>query len=188
MIQRCVVKGDIATVVQTRSIYTADITESGGDTYDVLWQAYLAVLYGEITSLWAYAVETTSYEIQIPAAGHWEPVLEVPFAYSGSITGEQIANAVALVLIGKAAGLRHMGRKFISALAEGGTNGNVLASSKLSYAVAALAAYVTPFTGIGGGTLIPGITDRTGTFHAFVGGVVSTLLGSIRRRKPGVGI
>jgi hypothetical protein len=30
--------------------------------------------------------------------------------------------------------------------------------------------------------------DQQGNFHAFVGGTVSSILGSCRRRKPGLGI
>lgn len=187
-IQRAVVKGTIASVVQTRSMFTCEVVESGGDTYDILWDAYLQDLYSHIDNLISTVCAVTDYELQNYSAGHWVPFLVVDFPKAGTISGEQIANAVALVLIGKAAGLRHMGRKFISALAESGVSGNTIISALLPEAVLALTSYVTPFTGIGGGTLTPGVVDKVGTFHAFVGGVVSSILGSIRRRKPGLGI
>jgi hypothetical protein len=51
-----------------------------------------------------------------------------------------------------------------------------------------LAAYLTPFEGIGGGTITPGVLDKNESFRPFVSGLVSSVLGTMRRRKPGVGI
>jgi hypothetical protein len=186
--QRAIMKGTIASVVQTRSVFTANIVEVGGDTPAILWDAYLNVLYGEITDLQSNVCATYAYELQAYDAGHWVPFLEVTFVRTGTVSGEQLANAVACVLIGKAAGLRHIGRKFISALGEQAVVGNVLDSSVVATAAAALLAYIAPFVGIGGGQLYPGVVDASGTFHEFVGGVVSSILGSIRRRKPGSGM
>jgi hypothetical protein len=52
--------------------------------------------------------------------------------------------------------------------------------------VTAATAYITTIGG-GGVNLIPGVVDKNHVFHAFTSGVVDTLLGSMRRRKIGVG-
>lgn len=187
-IMRAIVKGSIAGTVQTRNMFTADVVPSGGDTAEVLWSAYLHGIYDQIfpmtTPLWS----SSTYELQAPLGSQWETTDEVAFALTGSGTGEALPNIVSLVLLGKAAGIRHIGRKFFSGLVEGATVGNVLAGAVVAQVATALLGYITPFTGIGGGTLTPGVRTEGGVFHPFVGGVVSSLMGSMRRRKPGLGI
>lgn len=187
-IERAVVKGSVSGIVQIRNIFTCDVEPSGGDTSQLLWSAYLDTLYTEILAIITENCTFTSYELYNLVSGHWILFDEVTVDYEGQVTGEQLLNAAAGVLIGKATGLRHVGRKFFGPLAEGNVSGNVFTGTALPSLAAALLAYITPFTGIGGGEITPGVTDATFTFHPFVGGVVSSLLGTMRRRKPGIGI
>lgn len=187
--QRAIVKGTLANIVQVRNMFTASVTESGGDTAEVLWSAYIENVYSSFSSILATVFSTYSYEIQEYILGSWAPVQEVTFDYTGgNDTSDYLPNAVSIVLLGKATGLRHVGRKFFSGLAETGTTGNILSGAAVAQAAAALLAYISPFTGIGGGLIQPGVIDKNGTFHPFVGGIVSSILGSMRRRKPGMGI
>lgn len=188
MIERAVVKGHIENLIETRGMFTADIVEVGGDTAELLWEVYLEQLWTYIPEVLHVVATWESYELQSYNAGSWVPYDEVAFPHQGVLLGEAIANAVALVLIGKGEGLRHIGRKFLSPLGESSAYGNTLAAAFLADAAQILLYYLSPVTGIGGGTLTPGTVDKNGDFHPFVGGVVSTLLGSIRRRKPGIGI
>lgn len=187
-IERAVVSGIIASVVQTRNMFTCDVVPSGGDTDQILWDAYLSSVYTPLTNITADIWHTTSYELQNLSGGHWVPFDQVSFVKTGADANQQGPNAVAVVLIAKALGLRHIGRKFFSPITENQMYGNTITTAALAYAASVLLAYITPFTGLGGGTITPGVTDAGGTFHAFVGGVVSSLLGSMRRRKPGLGI
>jgi len=187
-IQRATIKGRISSVIETRSVFTADVEPIGGDTSQVLWEAYLTNIIVPLQPLLSVVWTAYEYEITIPAAGHWEPFAVESFVVGGAASGDALPNAVAAVLIGKASGLRHVGRKFFSPLAESQTVGNSFVSGAASALATALAAYLTVETGIGGGTLTPGVVDSTGNFHAFVGGFVSSIVGSIRRRKPGIGI
>lgn len=187
-IQRAVVKGRALDLVETRSMYTCDVTESGGDTYSVLWAAYLQSIYDAFEVIWASSWSTQLAELQNYDAGHWVTFAEIPFVNAGgNSTHEVLANVVSFVLVGKALGLRKLGRKFIGGITEAAVLGNTLIANAMIYAVNALEAYIAPFTGIGGGTIVPGIVDAGGTFRPFVGGFVSSLLGTMRRRKPGVG-
>jgi hypothetical protein len=169
-------------------MFTCDVVAMGGDTDQLLWDTYLDSFYVPLLTIMSTIWAAQSYELQNRSGSSWIPFDTVTVTWAGAAAGDYLPNAVALVLLGKAAGLRHVGRKFISGLPEVNSTGNALAAAALSYATSALVAYITPFTGIGGGTITPGVVDKIGTFHPFVGGVVSSLLGSMRRRKPGVGI
>ena len=187
-IQRAVVHGTIGGLIQTRNMFTASLGTGGVDTDSSLWTLYLTTVYDPLMAIISNVWESQYYEIQELSNGHWPTVAEVPFVETGEVTGEQIANAVAFVLIGKAAGLRHVGRKFFSPLGELTAVGNGLVSTQAAHAASALLAYIEPFTALGGRTFTPGVVDKNGSFHNFVGGFASSLLGSMRRRKPGIGI
>lgn len=187
-IERAVVKGLLGGVVETRNMFTCNVTPAGGDTALILWDAYITSILDPIEDLTSSSWASYAYELQGLAFPQWVPYDIITCVHTGANSGDFLPNAVATVLLGKAPGLRHVGRKFISGMAESSVSGNALTVGALVYAAAVLLAYITPFTGLGGGTIVPGVIDKVGTFHAFTGGVVSSLLGSMRRRKPGVGI
>lgn len=187
-IERAVVKGNIAGIVETRHVFTADVVPSGGDTAHLLWQTYLASIYTAAPALLSAVFATYEVELLSYSAGHWVPYEKYGQVWGFSGAGDYLPNAVAIVLLGKAPGLRHVGRKFLSAIPENLTTANALVGAGITYAASVLLAYITPFTGIGGGVITPGVIDVVGNFHPFTGGIVSSLLGSMRRRKPGIGI
>lgn len=121
-------------------------------------------------------------------AGHWVPIHEGSFSHGGTIGLDSLPSLVAGVILGIAPGYRHVGKKFFGPIPESMATGSSLAAGAAAAAAAILLAYITPATSILGSTLDPGVVDKTGTFHAFTGGVVSSLLGTQRRRKPGIGI
>lgn len=186
--QRCIVKGTLGGTVQVRNMFTADVIESGGDTAELMWGVYLTSMYSTIITMTSNVLAFSTYEMQNRSGGQWVTFGEAPFALTGANAGDYLPNSVAFVLIAKAAGVRHMGRKFFSAITETTATGNALTTAALSAAAGILLAYITPVTGIGGGTLTPGVLDKSEVFRPFVGGFVSSLLGSMRRRKPGNGI
>lgn len=187
-LERAVLYGKIASLVETRGMFTCDVVPAGGDTQQLLWGAYMSSMITAMSNISSTVWSAYSYELQGYSAGHWVPYDLLTVSSSGGSSGDQMPNAVAVVLLGKALGLRHVGRKFVSPISEALSVGNSLSSGGITLAAACLLAYITPFTGIGGGTITPGVADSTGTFHPFVGGIVSSILGSIRRRKPGRGI
>jgi hypothetical protein len=127
------------------------------------------------------------YELQYYAAGQWVPYDLIAINNSGAGTGDALPNQSAVVLIGKAFGIHGIGRKFLSGIPESAQAAGALVAPYIAGFATVLLDYITPFTGIGGGTITPGVLDKHGTFRPFVGGFVSSLLGSMRRRKPGVG-
>lgn len=187
-VMRAIVKGTLEGIVQVRNMFTCDVVPAGGDTTQVLWDAYLTSVYDTVLDILSTALVITEYELQAPLGSQWETTSIVPFPVAGTNAGGLIPNAVAVVFIAKALGVRHLGRKFFSGNVETNVSGNALITTAMSAAAVSLLAYITPFTGIGGGVITPGIRDASGTFRPFVGGSVSSLLGSMRRRKPGIGI
>lgn len=186
-IERAVVKATIAGTLEIRNMYTAQIVEVGGDTSAVLWSAYMNDLIANECDFLVDVVHFYEYEVYELNSGQWYLIDTEELDATGQSSAEQMLNAAAIVLIGKGSGLRHIGRKFLGAISEAVAYGNNIAAAFLPSVALALASYITPLTGIGGGTLTPGIVTSAGVFHPFVGGVVSTLLGTMRRRKPGVG-
>lgn len=187
-IERAIVKATLFSIVQARNMFTCEVVESGGDTSDLLWQAYLDSVYSS-TFLSNIHPGFVAYEAEIQRYGtEWETVSSLTEDWTGTASGDPLPNAVAYVLIGKALGVRKMGRKFFGVVPEMANAGNAVMSGIMAVLADVLLAYITPFTGIGGGTITPGIVDSAGTFHRFVGGSVSSLLGSMRRRKPGLGM
>jgi hypothetical protein len=186
--QRAIVKATIASLVQARNMFTADVTEAGGDTAVDMWHVYLEAFYNDFldqihTNWVAYSVE-----LQNLVGDQWVTFDEHAETWAGEATGDPLPNSVAYVLIGKALGVRKMGRKFLGVVPEVSNVGSMVATGVMAILADALLDYISPVTGIGGGILEPGIVDKLGTFHPFIGGMVSSLLGSMRRRKPGIGM
>ena len=186
--QRAVIKGSMLDLVQIRSMFTANVVESGGDTAEMLWDVYLDQLYAELEPVLSNNVTFQSRELQNYSGGSWVTFDEDAVSWAGTSTTMEVPNSVSAVLIAKTAALRTVGRKFIGGLTVSSIAGNAIDSGALAVVAAALVLYLAPVTGIGGGTLTPGVVDKSGTFHAFVGGFVSSFMGSMRRRKPGQGI
>jgi len=187
-IEHAVLKGTIASAVEIRNIFTAEVTEIGADTSELLWDVYMTAMVADICDLCHSAVHFYGYDVFQYQAGQWVLLDEVTMNEDGANGGEQLLNQAAIVLIGKAAGIRHMGRKFFGGLSEANVVANGFAAGFAASLAAALVSYISPVTGIGGGSLVPGTVDKNGGFWPFVGGVVSSLLGTMRRRKPGNGI
>lgn len=187
-VERAIFKGTIASTVQFRNMFTANVTEVGGDTSAVLWNTYNLALLSDFGDLVGATTHFYEAEIQEYSAGHWITKDIVAFDYAGSVSGDLLPYQAAITFIAKGAGLRQVGRKFVGGITETMTAGGVLTSTLVTAAAQFLTDWIAPVTGIGGGTLVPGIVDKGGTFRAFVGGTVSSVLGSMRRRKPGIGI
>ncbi len=185
---RAIVKGRLFGVVATRNMFVAEIEvvppAGPGDWFIEYLEDVIGPLQPYITTSWT--VETV--EVQGLALGKWETLSEGAWNYGGNGAGDTLPNAVAIVLLGKALGLRKLGRKFFSGIVESATTANgLIAAAALAAANSALK-YISPLTDTAGQVGYPGILDKTGTFQRFIAGSVSSLLGSMRRRKPGLGI
>jgi hypothetical protein len=188
-IYRIVVKGHLFGTVSTRNMFTGSVSLSEGETITDLCGEYLSGMWTPLQPMltpnttWdTAAIENRSTE------GEWVPQTEFALGWHGTASGDQIANFVAAVLIGKSSAFKSVGRKFFSGLGEGYVDGNSLTASGLIIMATVCAAYVSQASLTGGSTFTPGVLTKAGGFASFVSGFVSSLLGTVRRRKPGLGI
>lgn len=187
-IVRAILKGRLGGTVQTRTMFVLDIAPGTGETENELLTDYLDSIFDPIVPLFTpvWALETVEKQHWIDT--EWITMEEFPYTKTFTGTGESLAYQMAVVFIAKAIGKRLVGRKFLPGLSEVIASVNVIVATHLSYIAQAVAAYVTTVVTQNGGTVAPGIMDKNHAFHQFSGGYASTLLGTMRRRKPGVGI
>lgn len=187
-VQRAILKGTLLNLVSTRAMFTADVTATTHELDATLWQAYISSIFTEIREILASSAVTTTVEYQELTAGEWVTFGEEECVWSGTGSGDPLPNQNALVFIAKGISKWSTGKKFFSGLAESQVVGNSLINDAVIAAAAGLLAYITPYTDGISGDLVPGILNKEGTFVPFVGGLVSSLIGSQRRRKPGNGM
>lgn len=185
---RAIVKGHIAGVVATRNMFTGEAEVVAPDDWQDLAGGYVNRFFGHLMPIVSPLWTMETIQVQVLFAGKWEDRSEFTNSNNGSGTGDILPNSVAVVLIGKALGLRRIGRKFIAGVTEANVTGNLLVGTAVAAVADALTDYITLFTTAAGSTWQPGILDKTGTFRSFQSGFVSALLGTMRRRKPGLGI
>lgn len=185
---RAILKGHIAGVVATRNMFTGNASLMTPDSYGDLVSGYISRLWGHIGAQFSTIVTFETVEVQEYTAGVWVPYAEYVYGNAGTGSGDPLPNAVAAVLVGKCGGLLGHGRKFFSGLTEGAVVGNILSTAAVTAFALGIIDYISSYTTAAGSSFAPGIVDKTGTFHLFITGFVSSLLGSMRRRKPGLGI
>jgi hypothetical protein len=187
-IRRAILKGHLFGTVATRNMFVCDLSISEGDSEYNCFDEYLTPMLTAIRGYLAAGWTTETLEIQARSGSTWFTNEEVPYAFFGQGQGDQLANAVAAVFIGKVTALHAHGRKFWSGLNETAVSGNSLVAGAVSAFAAGCALYIAPLTTTLGSNVQPGIIAKDGNFHSFTSGFVSSLLGSMRRRKPGLGI
>ena len=187
-IERAIRKFTLFSAVQGRSMYTAMVNVSEGDTSRSLWEGYLSGIEASLQPWLSSGCVFTTVERQTRIGDSWYTQEEWPSSFAGAQTGDAVANLLAIVFIGVASSFHGHGRKFISGLAEATVSGNVIAAGAVADMATALAHYIGVYTSVHSGTLTPGVLDKAGGFHSFSSGFVSSLLGTMRRRKPGIGI
>jgi hypothetical protein len=189
VIQRAVVRGTIANLVQTRNMFTAQLDISQADDAIELWEVYLGTVLQPVVGVLQNTVTFSGFELFELSPSGWGTIADVPLTYTGAVTtSEQMPNQVACVWIAKTLGRRVVGRKFWSGLSELFSVVNAMTNDGVLAFAAGFAAYIAPWTSLGGSIFNPGVTNKNDEFFPFVGGFVSSFLGSQRRRKPGVGM
>jgi len=95
---------------------------------------------------------------------------------------------MAAVILGLTSNIKTRGRKALAGICvDGILNGEPTAALLVALTIG-VAGYITRLPGATG-DVIPGTWSRkTNVFHPFISGIADVLLGTMRRRKPGVGI
>lgn len=186
---KVVLKGLMLAQVQTRNVFYFDTTTEGPQFWEADITDYLQVLWATvidyISPLWAgYA-----YEVYTWVAPSWTPTfVENITLVGGDTLGELLPTQMAGVVLALTNHLKTRGRKAIAGFCTDALVDGVLVSGAISALIAFAAAYITRVTG-STGDLVPGTWSRkTNTFHPFISGIADTIMGTMRRRKIGVGI
>lgn len=109
-------------------------------------------------------------------------------SFTHTSTPDPLPNQIAAVMIGNTYTPSSRGRKFIPGLTDNATDGSTLIAACVVDLVGAVADYISVAPVSAGNNLVPGVPDYdSSTFWTFRDGVADTIVGTQRRRKPGVG-
>jgi hypothetical protein len=109
-------------------------------------------------------------------------------SFTHTNTDDPFPNQIAPVMVGNSYSPTTRGRKFLPGFVETAADGGSLVVAAVTALVAAVADYISPVVVSAGNNLVPGVPDQdSSTFWTFRDGVANTIVGTQRRRKPGVG-
>lgn len=186
---KVVLKGLMLAQVQTRNVFYFDTTTEGPQYWEADITDYLNVLWSAvlpyISPLWA----GYGYDVYTWVAPSWVPTFTENIPLVGAdVIGELLPTQMAGVVLALTNHLKTRGRKAIAGFCTDALLDGVLVSGAISALILYAAAYITRVTG-STGDLVPGTWSRkTNTFYPFISGIAATILGTMRRRKIGVGI
>lgn len=109
-------------------------------------------------------------------------------SFTHTNTDDPHPNQIAAVLVGNTSRPKSRGRKFLPGFVETASDGSDLVTAAVTAMGVALAHYIADETVSGDNVLSPGVLrEGVETFLPFTDGVVNSVVGTQRRRKPGVG-
>lgn len=179
-------------VFHLRSDFADD--QNDGDVSTAV-EGYLEAIYGELNGYL-----TTDFTIN-PSWLHktaWDPVgaeWAVTFlidiftpSFAHADTADPFPNQIAPVIVGNTYEPRSRGRKFLMGFVEDSAlAGNLVAAAVVEMA-AATVEYISQVVISSGNVLTPGVVDEDANlFRPFRDGAANSIVGTQRRRKPGVG-
>jgi hypothetical protein len=184
------------TITQNVFHFKADFLDTLGDnTVATAVEAFVEGFYGYLEA-WMDE-ECTFNPIAIDKVA-WNAVKEIweTVYHIGDRTptvnpnnaSEQLPNQVAPVLVAKTERPKSNGRKFIQGFAETASSGSELVAGAITSLSNALGEYLSDIEASTNNYLIAGVPrSEANDFLPFASGIVNTIIGSQRRRKPGVG-
>lgn len=185
---RLVLAGKFRGVDDIRNVFTVNSSEAVTPNNSAI-VAWFTLMYSTSSVLGACSNQT-SYDrviVEVPdAQGHWVYQREVPVSLVGGASSDYLPQQNAAVIIGITPS-RRRGKKFIAGIAEGNVTGGVLDSGFKTQLQAMAASWLAGLVD-GSVTWASGVCRKDGSdFIGFTGTRVDSLVGSQRRRKPGVG-
>lgn len=109
-------------------------------------------------------------------------------SFTHTNTDDPFPNQIAPVLVANTDTPKSRGRKFLPGFVETAAEGSSLVSAAVTALGTALAHYIADETISTNNTLLVGVpSSNSGNFRFFTDGVVNSIVGTQRRRKPGVG-
>lgn len=187
-IEKCVVKGHLSEGQQQRNVFYGEVTWNGADTPMVIWDGYIRHIFEPIVGQFGPTWGIDGIDVYVWTPPNWVLIGSQALVLVGGNGDPAMPNTLAAVVIGKVPGHRGFGRKFLSGFRKNAISGNSIDPGLIALLVQFTIDWISVHTGIGMGQIVPGIFTKAKTFLAFASGVVDALIGSMRRRKPGIGI
>lgn len=192
---KAVMKARLLAAIEVRNVYyaetTSDYTGPNQDIVDDLkdWMVALwAPLAADFTNQFhAYEVEVYQW-VSLGGVG-WQPIGASSLNLTGTSSGDPLPPQVAAVAIAKTAIKRTFARKFLAGFVENTQAAGTLAAGVVTELAAYTVIWLVPFTGEATTKVFtPGLWTKNHVFEPFVSVLASAILGTMRRRKVGVGI
>lgn len=171
-----------------------DAQQTDPDVIDAV-EAYCGGIYSPLEAHCKSTIVEDPIEIDEvdwdPGEGIWKVVRELgqgTWNFNPTSTDDLMPNQMAAVLRGNTTRPTSFGRKFLMGLVETAATGGDLTSSVLTSLATTLANYLADETVSGTSVLSPGVPRKgVNTFLPFSDGVINSIMGTQRRRKPGIG-
>lgn len=196
-VYRVIVKGKLLGVVETRGMHTYVLTSANASEGEVALG-----LEGQMTTLYSYLhtnmvgswmhwyeQETQKWHPRVlQEPGYWLGYDVTAMNLTGLVAGDMTAFQAAILVTLKTAVKRTLGRKFFPGLAESLTTDGSLTVNAVNMMANVVGFLLQSVTFGAGGVAEPCILDKHDVPHQFIGGVVGSIISTMRRRKPGYGI
>ncbi len=150
-------------------------------------------MYGNILSVLADTVSISEVAVSTKLQAEplsFEEIGTVPSTQVGTALDPILPNGVAVVMRVATSAVKSLARKYIAGISDGFNIGAVWDSNVLSSSASFLFDWIAGPATVGDRSYVAGIVStKDGFFKTFPGaGILSTIPGYQRRRKPGVGI
>jgi hypothetical protein len=118
----------------------------------------------------------------------WAFLVSYPYSKAGTTSGDCLPAQVAAAMTMYTAVKRTFSRKFWAGLSESTQAGGILTSGAVTILTDIAGHWLADYTGGDAVVYVPGLWSKNNTFVPFIQGVVNEILGTMVRRKPGIGI
>lgn len=185
--KRVVLAGKLAGIDDVRHVFTVSDAASDNDIM-TFYATWLPLAFNtSFLDCFSTRLRYDRFILETYQLGHWVYQQEVPISLVGTRSEESLPNQVSAVVIGITQS-RRRGKKFFSGLVETQQADGLLTSASLTRFNDWAEAWVTPTHLVPGTTIITGVCKAdSSNFVGFSTFRANQVLGTQRRRKPGVG-
>jgi hypothetical protein len=189
---KVVAKARLFSTIEVRNVFYCDVDlVSAPEKTDVLSDLgdWVHSVYQGLYTFTVSAFSLYEADVYIWNTSEWIPYGSVPLTFTGFESGDGLPSQMAAVAIGRTIVKRVFARKFFAGISESANLNGSLVSGAVIALGTALAAWITPFTGDATGlTFTPGTWTQANASASFITGIADAIMGTMRRRKLGVGI
>lgn len=186
--------GTIAqNVYHFKTVFAEDQSDSA---VSAAIEGYLEDIMGEVSTYLADDFTINPSWLQRVA---WDPVntkwvvdylvdIFTP-SFTHTNTDDPFPNQIAPIMVANTDFPKHRGRKFLPGFVETSADAGDLITAAVTALVGAVSYYISFIAIDGSNTIYPGIVNEAADlFYLFTDGVANTIVGTQRRRKPGIGV